>query len=104
MASSAEKIHIPKLGAQQFDMWIKRQTEVAVRGLLTMNTKHNTKVTQGLPVEQFEIPTAIWCGWIFSAIVFICEVIWTKVKPGRVAGKITSFNPKAKQTQLARCT
>ncbi len=26
------------------------------------------------------IPTFVWCGWIASVIVFVCEIIWSKVK------------------------
>lgn len=30
-------------------------------------------------METFTVPTAVWCGWIASIIIFVCELMWTKV-------------------------
>ncbi len=38
------------------------------------------KISNELSSDEFTIPTVLWCGWIASVIVFLCEIIWSKVK------------------------
>lgn len=58
------------------DKWIKQRDE----GHIEMLWKRNLNRLVTKEEDEFSVPTVVWCGWIASAISFICEIIWSRVK------------------------
>lgn len=71
------------LGAGLFDKWLDEYNERGERALLEMNRRRRIKIAKKSDTNEFPIPTVVWCGWIASALVFMCELIWDKAKLGR---------------------
>lgn len=62
------------------DKWIKdgKQNEVQKMWKMSSNLlKKNSKESEG---GEFVVPTIVWCGWIASLVIFVCEIIWNEIE------------------------
>lgn len=64
------------------DKWFKDENEIGVREVCRRNLKLQTGISNDSDMDtgKFSVPTAVWCGWIASVIVFICEIILHRIK------------------------
>lgn len=63
------------------DKWLKDHYESEIKRLWKMNLNRQDKSINESHSGEFTVPTVVWGGWMGSAIVFVCEIIWNKVKP-----------------------
>lgn len=56
--------------------WIDDRFQADIR---IMSEEYKREANNEANNAKFSIPTVIWCGWIASGILFICEIIWEKV-------------------------
>lgn len=61
------------------DKWGREGSERIAKTLwkLNLNREMNNEVSS---IGEFAVPTIVWCGWIASTVVFICEIFWHKIK------------------------
>ena len=63
------------------DKWIQEESDGIMKGLVNKNIQRRNHIQ--LNVNEFSALT-LWyvvsCGWILSAVAFICELIWKKIK------------------------
>lgn len=64
-----------------FDKWSEVDKQIFVKNVCTRNRHLQFKSSKGSDNGEFTVPTAVWCGWIVSVLVFVCEIIWNKIKP-----------------------
>lgn len=60
--------------------WRNEQNEELMQQILKLNVNRHLQVGKAEDSYEFAIPTVVWSGWIVSGIVFICELIWNKIK------------------------
>lgn len=60
--------------------WVEEHNEFKIIDWWKRRLQAQYQITTESDVGKFSVPTAVWCGWIASGIVFVCEVIWGKVK------------------------
>lgn len=58
--------------------WLKEDNEYMFQDAWKLNL--NREIHEEPSVSEFTVPTIVWCGWITSVLVFICEIFWNKVK------------------------
>lgn len=63
------------------DKWLNEFYQTGIKRVWKMNVNRQDKSINTSGSGEFTIPTVIWGGWMGSAIVFVCEIIWNKVKP-----------------------
>lgn len=61
------------------DRWIAEQDERQTEKLWKLNLSRQI----WNETNDFSVLTLVWCGWITSVAVFICEIIWHRVKTFR---------------------
>lgn len=77
-------------GAGLIDKWA-RERDTVTRDIL-WNKQRQIKDSKKLDMSEFTVPTVIWCGWIASVIVFVCEIIWYKLQKSRMLTLSRSAN------------
>ncbi len=62
------------------DKWHNDENQAKITAMWkqSLNLHVVMDTSNGESVEP-TVPTIIWCGWIASSILFICEIIWKKV-------------------------
>lgn len=58
------------------DKWDREYKAEAVQEIWKKQFSRQTKIQAD--TNEFTVPTIVWCGWITSVMVFICEIIWCK--------------------------
>lgn len=88
------------------ERWYEMKQRDAMRHLLRVHA--NRKYTS-VDDSELGIPAVVWCGWIASLVVFICEIIWQKTKLQEIAEKrrgksfwLNRGNGKVKLQRLER--
>lgn len=61
--------------------WIKDENELLIKDVFEKMVNHQLKSSNKPNRSEFIVPAVVWCGWIVSVIVFVCELVWTKIKP-----------------------
>lgn len=69
-------------GAGLIEKWATELEENLSKKMLEKNLKR-FKLKSDV-VGGFFVPTAVWCGWIASLVVFSFELIWNKFKSCRI--------------------
>ncbi|XP_037049632.1 uncharacterized protein LOC119083923 [Bradysia coprophila] len=73
-------------GAGLIEKWNNDELLKYTKSLLNRNRK--SQLVNASNKIEFVVPTVVWCGWIASGVVFICELIWN-LKKKLLSGKQT---------------
>lgn len=74
-------IHRLQSGAL-IDKWMKEQREENEQFLLYLN-QLSTRIESPTDEFSFMFLFVLWCGWMASGVVFLCEIIWNRIQSHR---------------------
>lgn len=63
------------------DKWLKDHFQSEIKRIWKMSLNRQDKSDNESHSGEFTVPTVVWVGWVGSAIVFVGEIIWNKVRP-----------------------